>query len=83
MKLFRREASTSDEQVIDLDADDVAPAATAESTETTNHFGRPTLCPECSSRGFLDHIDLIDRIQYQHCTSCGHEWTMSENQLVY
>jgi hypothetical protein len=45
-------------------------------------WGKPGRCPECSGRGYLDHIDLIDRIMYQHCTECRHEWTVTEAELV-
>ncbi|MER3452702.1 MAG: hypothetical protein C4344_03240 [Acidimicrobiia bacterium] len=45
-------------------------------------WGRPGNCPACGGRGYLDHIDLIDRVMYQHCTSCGHEWEVHEAETV-
>jgi hypothetical protein len=45
-------------------------------------WGRPGRCPECNGRGYLDHIDLIDRVMYQHCTECRHSWTITEAELV-
>ena len=45
---------------------------------TVEKFGRPSPCPSCGSAGYLDHLDLIDRIQYQHCPSCEHRWEMYE-----
>lgn len=48
---------------------------------TVNTFGFPTSCPECGGRGYLDHIDLIDRTQEQHCTVCGHKWEQKESEL--
>jgi hypothetical protein len=45
-------------------------------------WGKPGRCPECNGRGYLDHIDLIDRLMYQHCTECRHAWTITEAELV-
>ncbi|MBV8958870.1 MAG: hypothetical protein JO087_08885 [Actinobacteria bacterium] len=44
-------------------------------------WGRPNPCPECGSPGFLEHIDIIDRIQYEHCPECGHKWSQTEAEL--
>ena len=43
-------------------------------------WGRPSRCPECNGRGYLDHIDMVDRIMYEHCTECGHKWTITQAQ---
>ena len=32
------------------------------------------------SRVILDHIDMVDRIMYEHCTECGHKWTITQAQ---
>jgi hypothetical protein len=32
--------------------------------------------------GFLEHIDIIDRIQYEHCPDCGHKWQQTEAELT-
>ena len=45
-------------------------------------FGAATRCPQCNGLGFLDQIDLIDRIQFQHCVECGHEYTTSEADIL-
>lgn len=50
--------------------------------ESRQEWGRPGRCPECNGRGYLDHIDLVDRIMYQHCTECRHEWSVTEADLV-
>lgn len=47
-----------------------------------NGFGFPTLCPECRGRGYLDHLDLVDRTQDQHCVDCGYKWTTTEEALT-
>ena len=44
-------------------------------------FGRANPCPNCGSPGFLDHLDIIDRIQYEHCPECGHEWSQTEEEV--
>jgi hypothetical protein len=43
-------------------------------------WGRPSRCPECNGRGYLDHIDMVDRIMYEHCTECSHTWTITQAQ---
>lgn len=44
-------------------------------------FGYPTRCPECGSRGYLDHIDPFKRIQYEHCPSCAAKWELAEDAI--
>ena len=44
-------------------------------------WGKPGRCPECGGRGYLDHIDLVDRVMYQHCTECRHSWEISETEV--
>ena len=56
--------------VVDLDA----PAIDRPPEE----WGKPGRCPECGGRGYLDHIDMVDRIMYEHCTECGHKWTITQ-----
>ena len=45
-------------------------------------WGRPGRCPECGGIGYLDRIDLVDRIQEEHCVDCWHRWTISEADTV-
>jgi hypothetical protein len=42
-------------------------------------WGRPGRCPECEGRGYLDRIDVVDRVMYEHCTECGHAWETAES----
>lgn len=45
--------------------------------------GVPGRCPECDGFGYIDHIDMINRTQSQHCRSCGHTWEFSfDDDLV-
>ena len=62
MALFRQKQAREAEPVIDL-----RPPA-----PPRLEFGYPTPCPECASPGYLDSIDVSDRVMYQHCPSC---WT--------
>lgn len=57
---------------------------TAEGTAARpkQEWGRPGRCPACGGRGYLDHIDMVDRVMYQHCTECGHRWEVSEAEIL-
>lgn len=44
-------------------------------------WGMPSKCPSCGSYGYLDHIDLIEEIMYQHCPSCWYKWTTTKAQI--
>ena len=39
--------------------------------------GVPGRCPSCDGFGYIDHIDMINRIQTQHCRDCAHRWEYS------
>ena len=45
-------------------------------------WGAANPCPACGSAGFLDHIDIIDRVQFEHCPDCGHKWSQTEAELT-
>jgi hypothetical protein len=47
-------------------------------------WGRPGPCPKCGGQGYLDHVDLVDRIMYQRCTNfdCRHKWQTAEAELA-
>jgi len=45
-------------------------------------WGRPGSCPRCAGPGELDRIDVVDRIQYEHCTVCRHEWSVAEAETA-
>jgi uncharacterized protein (DUF983 family) len=49
--------------------------------EVKRIWGQANLCPECGGRGFLDHIDLVDRVTYEHCTECGAKYVEAEQDL--
>jgi hypothetical protein len=67
------------EDLIDLtERGQTPPAPTAHRQK----WGRPGPCPSCGGDGFLDHIDMIDRIMYQHCTDCLKKWQVTEAELA-
>ena len=39
--------------------------------------GVPGRCPVCDGFGYIDHIDMVNRIQTQHCRACAHKWEFS------
>jgi hypothetical protein len=45
-------------------------------------WGRPGRCPRCGGVGYLDGVDLINRIQHEKCTECFHKWSVSESETV-
>ena len=71
----QRDGKTDDttSEVVDLAAEE-----SIEAPAPAPQFGFPTRCPDCGGRGYLDRVDLVDRIQYQHCLTCGHQWSLSE-----
>jgi hypothetical protein len=46
-------------------------------------WGRPSRCPQCGDAGYLDRVDVVDRIQYEHCPSCFHKWSVREEETVH
>jgi len=45
-------------------------------------WGRPGRCPKCGGIGYLDRIDLVDRIQEEHCVDCWYKWSIAESDTV-
>ena len=45
-------------------------------------WGRPGRCPQCGGVGYLDRVDIVDRIQYEHCPDCFHKWSVAERDTV-
>jgi hypothetical protein len=74
MALFGRKAKTSP-AVVDLRDPAPAPAPRFE-------FGFPTLCPECGAPGYLDSIDVVECVMYQHCPTCWNQWSTTEAELA-
>ena len=34
----------------------------------------PSVCPQCSGPGYLEHINLVRETKTQSCKSCDHRW---------
>jgi hypothetical protein len=54
------------------------PPESAASEVEASHWGYPGPCPECDSMGFLDHVDLVNRIMREHCPHCRASWEVRE-----
>ena len=37
-------------------------------------WGLPTPCPECGDYGYLDRVDVINGVMFQHCPTCWAKW---------
>ena len=68
MGLFRR--SRANDVVIDL-----------RDSADTPVWGSPTTCPQCSGRGYLDHIDPFREVMFLHCTVCYTKFEVAKVEL--
>lgn len=59
-----------------IDLRDPVPAPTPGS-----QWGSPVPCPECSGRGYLDHIDPFKEVMYLHCTRCRAKYDVTKAEL--
>lgn len=85
MGLFKRKSKTrtrrsSDDAVLDLRSDPVIDLTGAEVPKA--EWGFPTRCPECGHHGYLDRIDVIHEIMFQHCPSCWAKWETPRSDTV-
>ena len=71
MGLFRKKSDVVDEAPV------AAPPAAEPRSRAAVQAGVPGRCPECDGFGYIDHIDMINRTQSQHCRECGHAWAFS------
>jgi hypothetical protein len=53
-----------------------------EGTEASLVWGMPTRCPACAKPGYLDRVDLVDKVMFQHCPWCATEWQTSEAEIM-
>lgn len=69
MSLFRRTAHR--DTIIDL----TEPGSASGDSESNGlQWGLPLPCPKCAQPGYLDRIDPVAQIMYQHCPSCYCRW---------
>lgn len=73
-----------DDEVVDLSAEETVDLTETDLTEAkpTQRWGLPGKCPDCGSAGYLDHIDMVEKVMYQHCTECAHKWTTAQAETV-
>lgn len=75
MGIFKRD----EEKVVDLSAEETVDLTDAKPKQ---RWGLPGRCPDCGSPGYLDHIDMVEKVMYQHCTECAHKWTTAQAETV-
>jgi hypothetical protein len=46
-------------------------------------WGAPLPCPECSGRGYLDHIDPFRQVMFMHCTQCSSKYEVARTDLDF
>lgn len=45
-------------------------------------WGVPTRCPKCEDNwGYIDRLDLVDRVMRLHCPGCQFRWEITEDQI--
>ena len=71
MGLFRRTKPQHATRVIDL----------REPAPSKPQWGSPVPCPECSGRGYLDHIDPFREVMFMHCTRCYAKYELAKADL--
>ena len=74
MGLFRK--NRDGDTIIDLTVTE-----RAQTTRPALTWGLPSPCPSCSEPGYLDRIDPVGEIMYQHCPSCFHKWETTRAQI--
>lgn len=77
MGLFNRKSKT-DSAALDLRAEPVIDLTQADKPE----WGFPTRCPECGDYGYLDRIDVVHEIMFQHCPTCWAKWDTPRSATV-
>ena len=77
MALFRRQRNG--DVVIDLAAAERAERMRPARPEQM--WGLPSRCPSCSEPGYLDRIDPVHEVMYQHCPSCFHKWETTRAEI--
>jgi hypothetical protein len=59
-----------------------APAPPPPETDPRPQWGFPSKCPSCGQRGYVDHIDVVDRVMHEHCPVCLTSWEIREEDCV-
>ena len=72
MGLFNRKAKQQAEATVDVRDESVIDLTSTD--EPKVEWGFPTRCPECGDYGYLDRIDVVHEVMYQHCPTCWAKW---------
>lgn len=81
-RLHKDDQPTTDEGVTAVSGPTIGEGI-AIARERKEIWGRPSRCPKCGEQGYLDKVDVVDRVQYEHCTSCFHKWSVREEDTVH
>ena len=78
MGLFNRKKAA--DAAIDLRAEPVIDLT--EAARPKIEWGFPTRCPECDDYGYLDRIDVVNEIMFQHCPTCFSRWETPRSATI-
>jgi hypothetical protein len=81
MGLFTKKRKATAEPAIDL-RDEPVIDLTDGATRPKAEWGFPTRCPECGDFGYLDRIDVVAEVMYQHCPTCWAKWETHKSETV-
>jgi hypothetical protein len=74
MGLFTKKNKSVAAPVVDVRVEPVIDLTGAPAAAPTIQWGFPTRCPECGDFGYLDRIDVVREVMYQHCPTCWAKW---------
>ncbi|MGY6501318.1 MAG: hypothetical protein ACXIVQ_10565 [Acidimicrobiales bacterium] len=73
------------EATLDLREAAVLDLTTADAPATDKprvRWGFPSRCPECGDFGYLDRIDVVHELMFQHCPTCWAKWETPRSDTV-
>jgi hypothetical protein len=79
MGIFTRK-NKAGEPTVDLRAEPVIDLTAAAPPKV--EWGFPTRCPECGDYGYLDRIDVVSEVMYQHCPTCWAKWETPKSATI-
>jgi hypothetical protein len=82
MGLFNKKNKAAEAPTIDVRAEPVIDLTSESTTDKKPEWGFPTRCPECGDYGYLDRIDVVSEVMYQHCPTCWAKWETPKSATV-
>jgi hypothetical protein len=86
MGLFTRKKKATEAPTLDVRDEpviDLTDGATGSGdAEKKPEWGFPTRCPECGDFGYLDRIDVVAEVMYQHCPTCWAKWETPKSATI-